>query len=383
MSLINIETSQKQIAVYNPQSKIKSADDQLFEERMGEIVARTVQEICADYEKRRWGWRNDHTLLEKGIWTANEYYHALKEVGAKAKPRLKTLIDKGYFYHPLPPEHFERIISEASPSGYSQNSIVLKEDIQPSAALSNIKTMFSLLDGTMVCQIGQYQALYEVLGEAKFNKLFSRKGKYPMVIGSYDGKISLCNGFLSEGSNKSGVKGERPIKVGEVHCFKNIQMYTDRHTVMGESGAVNVVPISSTFGNQKFVGLGLPGSGVSEEEIEQYLIDQYNQKPLDLEPLNDKIANKIHPGGKIGYQAVCDYLDLQATDEDKKKLWEKYESLLPSDAQTDAKAFLDSLAVPFSKETIQYGGFGYDPQSSIKFNVPSIQILKKTRLKKI
>jgi hypothetical protein len=381
---VNINASQKLNASYKSHSQTKPLDDPSLEKRMGDIVARTVQEISADYEKRRLGSRNDPTLLNGGIWMANEYYHALQEAGKTAASRLKFLTEKGYFYHVLPPKQFENILSKDAVSGYVLSSIALKKNCKPSEALSAIKTNLSLLDCSMVCQIGQYQAILEVLGEAKFNKLFSRDGKFPMVIGQYGEKInSLCQGFLSGGSNKSGIKGERPVNIGERHCFLNDEKYRERHSLMGDSQAMNVIPIHSTPGKQKFVGFGLPGAGVSEEEIEQYLIDQYNQKPLDLEPLNDAIASQLHSAGKASYKPVCDYLDLQATDEQKEKSWEAFAAYVPSEAHTYVKGFLDSVSVPLSKETIQDKGFGYNPQCPLKFNIPFIQELIRKRLEDI
>lgn len=373
----------------NPLTPILSSSKNPLEKKMGEIVANTVQGIAADYEMRRSGWKQNPDLLKGGIWMQNEYFKALKELGESAGPRLKHLVDNGYFYHPFPPKSFGRIPSNSSASGYELSRIQLKLGQKPSEALTSLleKKEFCLLDCTLTCQIGQYNALLDALGPDKFDKLFSPEGEHPMLLSQYYNN-PLCMGLLSNRSKSYGTKEDRPIQVGDRLAYRNYNNYNQKHKLMGDCQAINVTPTCSNSGKQMFVGLGLPVKGLSESELEQYLVDEYNKKPQDLEPLCDEIANKLIPGGKAQFKATCDYLDTEASEETTIQSVNHLLKQCPSHLHEGMKEHLvkeKEKYIPRNVTEIKKldKEFGYDPTTALGFNIPLIQKLIKAHLNQV
>lgn len=241
-----------------------------------------------------------------------------------------------------------------------------------------------MIDCAMACQLGHYKALLEVLGADKFNKLFSADGPFPMKITNYKPERSpLMKVFLTVGFTSKGVHGNRPLKVGDQLSFANVSEYRRRHSMMGECQGMNVVVLDATPGQQKFLGLGLSGKGVTEAEIEQHLIDEYNKKPLDLEPVNDALANELHQAGKIYYKALCDYMDFNASAEVKQTAFRILTKYHPEARPVDLEKELDGLCTPLTKENNQDEGFGYVYDGIVRFNIPLIQKLIEASLNQI
>ena len=100
------------------------------------------------------------------------------------------------------------------------------------------KKAFGLLDCCKVCQIGQYHALYKVLGAAKFDKLFSHAGGSPMCLSDYNALKTPQNPllpFLELLYPETGSPGSRDLAVGQRICLKNVSAYHNKHPLMGEA----------------------------------------------------------------------------------------------------------------------------------------------------
>ncbi len=268
--------------------------------RLGEIVSRTVKQIAADFLQRKEGCERDISLLDGGFWYPNEYFAALK--ACKQQKRLEYFIKNGSFYHGYPntpKTGFESIpdynTPKVSPTGKLAASFIHTSRTIPAAkALQALQQNLIFGDCTQFCQVGQYQALLEVLGEERFNKLFFSDPENRMIIANY-----MLNGnplfvFLSV-LNVGGEKGFRHVDIGQRIGFSNHQYYVLKH-MNGEAGRYNAICVDPTPGAQKFVSLGTPAEGLTEDQMLHFMTEEYNSEPVDFSFFTAEIAKKIIDG---------------------------------------------------------------------------------------
>ncbi|CAF23955.1 hypothetical protein [Candidatus Protochlamydia amoebophila] len=253
----------------------------LLREKIHSCVISTVQKIAEDYEKRLQGYENNVECLNGGIWMPNAYFKALDE--KKKITRLKYMVSKNYF------DHFYSKDFEAIPSadaihktGFVKYQIRIKKGVSPSEALKSAQRGPTLVDCATVCQIGQYQALLEVLGEEKFNYLFGHETGSPLVLCSYAIDNPLMP-FLRQYTIKNSEKwpiNEVNLEKGWRVVFNNVSKYNIKHGMRGDAVSFNVICFDTTVDKEKFIGFGLGGKEVTEEQIEQALINEYNAQPI-------------------------------------------------------------------------------------------------------
>lgn len=347
--------------------------DWTLKQRLGRIAARTVGDISVDSNHRLENYRTDITCLAEGVFYQNNYYIALKETNQTK--RIEWFKNKNYFYHIYPPKYFENIPdSEQSNSGFAIAKIVLKKGALPSEALKAAKQGLAFLDCNTVCQIGQYQALYDVWGEKTFNRIFSHETGKPMMLSDYDTPDNPLLGFLKKGSCDEGRKGSRPVKVGDRVSFSNDPRYAQKHALMGDFQAISVSCIDDTPGAQRYVALGLPSGGCQEEGIEETCLSAHNQTPMSLEPLTDELANQLFIGGKQGYAERNAFFDPTNT-EDQFKFLERI-GTPKEDFESSRKEYQDIDTI--SLENV-LGDFGYMSKSVFRFDVKKVQaVIDKT-----
>ena len=137
-------------------------------------------------------------------------------------------------------------------------------------------------------QIAEYAALLDVLGEEKFNAIFSAEGQTPLKIGKNDMMgfhIAPIEHFLKfNGPAKT-------IKKGQLVFFSNIQNYGIKH-INGEAAAFNTLCIEDAP-NAKFLGLGLSKDGVTETEVNDTLLSEYNRAPIGYDLFPKNVAQRI------------------------------------------------------------------------------------------
>ncbi|MBA3238789.1 MAG: hypothetical protein H0T62_10660 [Parachlamydiaceae bacterium] len=291
--------------------------------------------------------------------------------------RKKWFIENNRFINMHPPKLFELIADASSPTGYIRDKIIIKKGAIPNDALQSAQRGLALLECASVCQIGQYQALLKVLGLSKFNMLFSRENGLPLQLSSYDLNPLLF--FLNPGEQSLGVKGNRPVHVGQLINIRNVPEYSLKHGVLGIAGSFNVICNDATPERQTFVGLGLPSEGVTEQQIEQILIDENNAQPKDPDCMTDGIAAKIIPGGKVAWKNRNAYFDSTSDKMEKfnPSLLQSYNPNIDVEKQMEE---LKNLAIPLSLDTIKEKEFGYIPENSSDFNIEIIQVMIKIPL---
>ncbi len=265
--------------------------------RLGEIVSRTVQQIAADFLQRKEGCKRDITLLESGFWYPNAYFAALKE--CKKEKRLEYFVKNGSFYHgspntkntglkSVPDQHVPRLSpTEKLPGAF----FLASKTIPASRALQALQQNLILGDCAQLCQVGQYQALLEVLGEERFNKLFSSDLENSMVISNY---LLIGNPLLVflTPPYGGGEKGSRPVNIGQRVGFMNYKHYALKH-LNGDAGSYNAICVDATPGAQKYVSLGTPAEGLTEDQMLHFMTEEYNHEPVDFATFTAEIAKKI------------------------------------------------------------------------------------------
>ena len=275
------------------------------------------------------------------------------------------------------------MIDPTSQWGISLSSIILKERKAPSAALDSIVNghdFFGLLDCCKVCQIGQYQALYRVLGKEKFDKLFDHQTGSPLVLSDYKNTHNPLLSFLECMIPEQGTLGQRIVAVGQRIGLNNVNDYHQKHSLMGEAACFNVVCLQDKPGEQKYVGLGLHPDGMDELQIEELLVAEFNKPPLSCEPLSDSHVKKVLPDGRETNYAFCAMMQ-EPTEANQARLIKLLQKAGHPDAQ--AKAAMQgklALAKPLRREEVADPAFGYSDDLVTDFNVPLIEALVRLPL---
>jgi hypothetical protein len=240
--------------------------------------------IATDNEKRMQGYKENTKELAKGFFYPHEYHGALNEKGQEA--RLKFFKEKEYFFHGyLAPKHFEKVNDMNTPTGKKIQCYTLMKGISPSAALEAIYEQPSLIGCGEAVQIAQYLAIKEVLKE-KFDAMFAANSSTPLGIGTFNHALGKLRNYLMI----KEVQKMETIKQGDVVYIANDQRYTDKHPA-GIAPGYNGICMEAGK-NPKFTALGLPGKGVTINEIEQGLIKEFNALS-DLQHLTERTKKAI------------------------------------------------------------------------------------------
>lgn len=222
---------------------------------------------------------NKHEMT-KGVWYPNDYRkYLMDEFDVAMNESFCTGFANERFFEKTGPFTFK-----------------LKEGEKASEAL------LSFLEGPTVADCGNataacyYKCILDVLGEEKFNAVFSSK-HFILTIGQEG--ITDANSpisYLADYSESSkqmaqGSIGKRPLKVGEECYFGGVIWYGNKHPE-GAGGGWNVIYIGDNKeGQQLFMAHGFEKT-LTENEINQKLVELYNRERTPQDEQYVVIAKK-------------------------------------------------------------------------------------------
>jgi hypothetical protein len=250
--------------------------------RFGLAVVESVQEMVRNSEDAK--VKGD---LTRGIWYPSDYILALKQGNESSKTRYEWLRSKGHLVDGwLSNKHFSPVTTQMGIFIKRRAwNFLMKDEVLPSDALKAAKVGLSILDCGTVCQIARYDALLKILGEEKFNRLFSEPHGQKLNISFDDDALNPLRFFFdfAESAKKQvkGSIGKRIVQKGQMVSFKGVEKYEKKHP-SGMGGNYNLICSNETPGEQRYVGHGLPSEGMTEEEIARMMVREYNQKPDHL-----------------------------------------------------------------------------------------------------
>jgi hypothetical protein len=260
-------------------------------------VAEVVQRIIMDHD------------LRKGFWYPKQYHDALKE--GKKVGRLDWLKSRGHFFHGfLPPTYFRHSEGTSEAQNCSPTEKItefkISKGVSPSGALDGIFSSFALVDCSNICQIAQYQAIREEIGDEKFDVLFTDR----LIIGDYmpnprnplmrfllpchDGKDFFAQ-MVKKKSHviNDPIMGLRDLRsepdqipIGARVVIQNIDSYASKHPV-GSSAGFNVI----NAGEGRYYAFGISIEAVPLSVIIEFLISAYNKPRSGSEHLDEKAAD--------------------------------------------------------------------------------------------
>jgi hypothetical protein len=252
------------------------AHEQVTEETVNQLMIRKFTEIVASYDQRKHAGSLQE--LATGPWYPNDYAAALEKRGQGK--RLEWLRTKDAFFHGFPPKGF---ISQPNPATLTKidpSSYQIKPEFQPFQALENVKTgQFSFTDCGSAVELAMYETLKVVLGEARFNEIFSAEGQSPLKLHPHVLKTPLYSlGFVKEAMLDLDAISPN---LGDNVYFSNIPLYTIKHP-NGESKGFHAVCISpSDVVNKRYIAFGAPARGLTEGEMNDFMVAEFNAPPVN------------------------------------------------------------------------------------------------------
>ncbi len=280
MNIIDISENKYNIDIRNyEEGKLE------FERRVNDYVVEAIRDIAADSETRK-GYMNRPSFLDSGIFYTQDYFQALKQLHRLHS--LEELINKHALTHgKVSTAHFNTVYDHKNPIKKSPYRFVLKSGVTPSAALQTLLEGFNLLECASVAQIAYYIAVQNLLGIEKFDILFGSESSYPFRIGQQPKHpLDVLKKHYIESSEKRA-----PLKRGDLVYFKNVIKYRLKHP-FGHASGFNVICVDDTIGAERFVGLGLPPEGVTREEMQVLLLEEYNKPPVSEEFFSEELNER-------------------------------------------------------------------------------------------
>ena len=249
--------------------------------------------------------------LNTGIWYPIDYYNTSKKLG-----QMTPLIQRGATFHGYAPEDFfESMPHSSSPTGQRLYTFLLKKGKSPSKAIQSLYEGLSLLDCGTVCYLASYLALRDLLGEEKFDQLFS-----------YDSPLRLTltadkTPTLSQLFPKYFIQSEAEIQEGDICYFSNCKEYVCKHPA-GEARGYTVLCCSTE--PRKYLAFGLSPEGQTRDEVEYSLFGSFNEDPVDEGFYPPAIWNYIYRT-----TLLCDEKknrELLSRFQEKRLTWDEYRS---------------------------------------------------------
>lgn len=260
--------------------------EKITDEQLTDRVIQKVQELVAPFYERmemikRGKARGAASLVPHGIWYQNAYASALKKSGkhsvyfegkgVSAHALYERLRGEGYFTIPRGcKKYWTNVVDETSLCGESMAIIRMKEGVSPTEAYKSLATGCSFLSCHTVLSVAVALVVIDLLGKKAFDAIGH---KYPYLTGERDKDLV------------SIVQRKIDLKVGEkpkgTFCYLyNANTYTLKHP-HGDAGGIHLIYI----GNAKFIGFGLNPEGVTLEEANSVLLEEYNKTPLTSEEI--------------------------------------------------------------------------------------------------
>lgn len=251
-------------------------------ETIAEATVRWITMIAQNAHDAMVNYSTDNKYLEQNMWYAEDLWKA--SLAAKNTTVIEWMkINHKQHIGYASPAHFHRILkpkNEVIQIKFETNEFLVKPDVLPSAALKAAVTGLSIIDCGVACQIARYGALHDVLGEKKFNKLFSAESGELMNIGFTPNELQPMRFFVraSEACSKNdqGKPGNRPVKKGQLVGFEGAKYYEHKYP-FSNWGNLNAICICDIPGQQKFVAFGTDPKGNTEKELCDLLLKNFKK----------------------------------------------------------------------------------------------------------
>lgn len=251
-------------------------------EKLTQETLNAMKTIVEDNLTRIQRSPKDITALQKGIYYATEYAQLLRahaETNLSAKKRFDYLVRKDLFFYGWAPKFFRHLFLKNPHSGALHPisyQFTVKKRTQGLPALRAILQGPAFLTSGGVVKIASLMALHAMLGQKKFEALCEVSPLCPAEINTYDAVSCLYEQLPT-------VDG--PLAVGDQVFIKGFAKYPDKHPY-GLGGSYHVICIKATPSQEKFIGLGIPPSTLSEIQLK--LVKAYNQDPAPLDLFSSK-----------------------------------------------------------------------------------------------
>lgn len=237
--------------------------------KVREFLVKSFVSLVENAFARQNSYKTDLSVLDKGFWYANIYATALEEKG-QAK-RQNYFKERNAFYHGHPPKGFVSIADTTSPSGKKVFGYLLSKGTSPTQGLNNTKSTLCFLDCQELVEVAYYEVLLEVMGQERFNTYFAAEGEHPLTL---DPMVQLTPlvPFLSSS------QALNRLQTGDHVLFLNPPFYAYRHRE-GEAGGYHALCIEEGA-VPKFTSFGLNPTGLTEEEMLDTLVEEFNVEPI-------------------------------------------------------------------------------------------------------
>lgn len=268
--------------------------EDVLELKIQELVVDKFTAIVRESSERAATFKNDPDILKKGFWYANTHYQALKQI--KALDILTVLREHDCFYEGLPPNGFTEVEDPDYLNGIRILSYRLKEGMKPSEALRSIRESLCYIDCQMAIEMAYYEVLLDLLGEDKFNDYFRFDGEHPLALDPDIFSTPLQDFIISTPCPLA------EMRRGDQRYFANDPLYCSRH-LHGEAQGYHTLCIQ-TNPELKFTAFGLSPDGLTEDELFDVCVEDFNQRPLGLNSIvTNELARKILEAAlKNGYK---------------------------------------------------------------------------------
>ena len=219
----------------------------ISQKQVDQVVAIELIQLASDYEERK------RQNANKGPWYPRDYT-------GLDRPRRQEL-----------PEGMCLGLE-----GYQLNGKLIPTEVLD--RLERGKVCF--MDCSMIYEVALYRTARKVWGDEFFNQYFGKTLRLSSDLNQTPlGKLRLAYPI-------EGREGERTVEVGDWCGFRNHRDYYLKFPE-GAFGSHNTICIDATPHPQKFVGFGNSPQGVTEREIIEVFIAEFNATgwPITVEDL--------------------------------------------------------------------------------------------------
>jgi hypothetical protein len=333
--------------IYSEKSEKANAeiyDKQSFEKK----VVNTYIDCCLFYIKDRYdrmaGYQENPSLLEKGIFYANEHFLAMQAVlpilcekATAAKNEYTALLgqlmqenvhketktasqlalekytklniqytklqrlynhlyQEGCYFHGYQnPEYFDFIKSDIRLTGFEIHKFQIKKGFQPAEIVDAFNNGLTFTDCLItIASAARYNTLRKLWGDEKFNIVFSFDSKTAI---RYDADftrlpLSIFSKIYKEKHGQKSIAGRRNVTHGHLYWIQNSSLYNSKH-YNGMDQGINLICLNEKPKKQLFTGFGLPPEGMNEQQINEILLQSFNAAPIGLKILPEKYHHRL------------------------------------------------------------------------------------------
>lgn len=274
-----------------PKRRMLSIAD--VDEKLRKSALETMESILIDTETRLAGCVSNPGLLNKGIFSATQYFEKLKQLKEHYKTeqddkkfksidqRLAALIKNGSFIDGFAAKDFFTPYTLPGPSvtGKMGYSFRLADGKSPTEALRSMigsteEKKFYILGCSALVQLVYTKALLDLLGQEKFDNLFAAQEFYHLEFSAGRQSVPLLP-LISEYFYSNYA---RP---GDWIGIKGLEQYHSKHW-HGNSGYWNILFQKSINDQPFYIGSDFPSEGISHKNLLKTAVKDYNTDPVML-----------------------------------------------------------------------------------------------------